>query len=61
MRRVSLYFCFYFICFVYYNYVRKYQGKVKMKVSLKNKNDSTWFVVALEEEFASDKYNVLYS
>ena len=32
-----------------------------MKVSLKNKNDSTWFVVALEEEFSSDKHNVLYT
>ena len=32
-----------------------------MKVSLKNKNDTRWFVVALEEEFSSDKYNVLYT
>lgn len=32
-----------------------------MKVSVKNKNDSTWFVVALEEEFSSDKHNVLYT
>lgn len=32
-----------------------------MKVSVKNKDDSTWFVVALEEEFSSDKHNVLYT
>ena len=32
-----------------------------MKVSVKNKNDSTWFVVALEEEFSSDKHNILYT
>ncbi len=32
-----------------------------MKVSVKNKNDSTWFVVALEDEFSSDKHNVLYT
>lgn len=31
-----------------------------MKVSVKNQNDTTWFVVALEEEFTSDKHNVLY-
>lgn len=33
----------------------------KMKVSIKNKNNTTWFVVALEEEFSSDKHNVLYT
>lgn len=33
----------------------------KMKVSVKNKNNSTWFVAALEEEFSSDKHNVLYT
>ena len=32
-----------------------------MKVSVKNTNDSTWFVVALPEEFSSDKHNVLYT
>lgn len=32
-----------------------------MKASVKNKNDSTWFVAALEEEFTSDKHNVLYT
>ncbi len=32
-----------------------------MKVSVKNKNDSTWFIVALEDEFSSDKHNVLYT
>lgn len=32
-----------------------------MKASLKNKSDSTWFVAALEEEFSSDKHNVLYT
>ena len=32
-----------------------------MKVSLKNKDDSTWFVVAMQEEFSSDKHNVLYT
>ena len=32
-----------------------------MKASMKNKNDSTWFVAALEEEFTSDKHNVLYT
>lgn len=32
-----------------------------MKVSIKNENDSTWFIVAIEKEFISDKHNVLYT
>ena len=32
-----------------------------MKLSLKNENDSTWFIVAIEKEFSSDKHNVLYT
>lgn len=32
-----------------------------MKVSVQNKNDSTWFVVALPEEFSSNTHNVLYT
>ena len=32
-----------------------------MKVSIKNNNDATWFIVAFQEEFSSDKYNILYT
>ena len=31
-----------------------------MKVSLKDKRNTTWFVVAIEDEFVSDKHNVIY-
>ncbi len=32
-----------------------------MNISIKNKDDATWFVVALPDEFSSDKHNVLYT